>query len=128
MKCLIDNALSPRLAESLRQARHDAVHVREYNLQTATDETIFDRAAVEGRTIISADTDFGTILATRQSAFPSVILLRRGVSHVPEAQYELLSANLATIEPLLEQGVILIVEARRIRVRHLPILRRPDTP
>jgi predicted nuclease of predicted toxin-antitoxin system len=128
MKCLVDNALSPRLAEGLRRAGHDVVHVREYDLHKEADEAVLDCAANEGRTVISADTDFGTILATRQSALPSVILFRRGVSHVPDEQCELLLANLPSIEPLLDQGVVVILEAQRIRVRRLPILRRPETP
>jgi predicted nuclease of predicted toxin-antitoxin system len=121
MKFLIDNALSPLLAESLREAGHDAVHVREYNLQNADDETIFDRAAIEARVLVSADTDFGTILATRNSAFPSVILFRRGVSRVSRKQAELLLENVPAIAGLLEQGIIAIFEGRRMRVRSLPI-------
>ena len=36
-------------------------------MSAATDEEIFDLAATEGRTIISADTDFDTLLALRES-------------------------------------------------------------
>jgi predicted nuclease of predicted toxin-antitoxin system len=46
------------VAEQLAAAGHDAVHVRQYSLHAASDAEIFDRAAVEDRIVISADTDF----------------------------------------------------------------------
>ncbi|OFW07438.1 MAG: hypothetical protein A3H96_05560 [Acidobacteria bacterium RIFCSPLOWO2_02_FULL_67_36] len=77
MRFLVDNALSPDLAIRLQQAGHDGLHVRGIGLHGSDDEVILDHAAADDRIVVSADTDFGTLLATRSASKPSVILFRK---------------------------------------------------
>ena len=88
--------------------------------RAAPDLEIFVRAASEGRALISADTDFGSILALRDEKKPSVILFRR-CPKKPAEQLQLLVSNLAAIKEPIELGSIVVIEASRIRVRRLPV-------
>jgi predicted nuclease of predicted toxin-antitoxin system len=123
---LIDNPLSPRVAVGLRAAGHDAVHVLDYGMHAATDEAIFERAARESRVVVSADTDFGTLLALRDATSPSVILFRAASLRRADDQVALILVALPSTEVALRRGAIVILERHRLRLRDLPIRRQPE--
>lgn len=118
---MIDNAISPIVADGLCKAGHDAVHVRDYGLEASDDAIIFLRASEEDRILVSADTDFGTLLALWEKNKPSIILFRRTTERSPDRQVKLLLTNLSAIQNDLERGSIIVFEQTRIRARQLPI-------
>jgi predicted nuclease of predicted toxin-antitoxin system len=122
MRFLVDNPLSPHVAEMLRQGGHDAVHVQDYGLQAAVDAVIFERAVREQRIVVTADTDFGLLLARKRTRRPSVILLHHSFSHCPAEQGRVLLENLPELSSALDQGSLVVLESRRIRIRSLPIV------
>lgn len=121
MRFLVDNALSPRVAAGLARAGHDAVHVREYGMQSAADDEILERAALEQRVVISADTDFAALLALWSRGKPSLILIRGDVPAQPEEQIRLLVENLPALTDDLQRGCVAVFRDNRIRIRLLPI-------
>lgn len=121
MRFLVDNALSRAIADGLRSAGHDAIHVCDRGLAAADDPVVFALAVRENRCLVSADTDFGTILAETAGSAPSVILFRGEGVHQPHSQLMLLLTNLTVIEAAVEDGSIVVIERTRIRVRRLPL-------
>lgn len=121
MRLLLDANLSPRIAESLSAAGFDAVHVADLGLVTATDDEIFDRAAEHGLVVVTADSDFGALLAMRRATSPSVVHLRHVAELVAEEHLQLLVANLPPIADDLDRGAIVSLSPTRLAVRDLPL-------
>ena len=67
MRFLLDANLSPQLLEGLRAAGYLARHVTDLGLLDAPDLAIFDQAAADGDVVITADSDFSMLLASRGS-------------------------------------------------------------
>lgn len=121
MRFLVDNSLSSVVADGLRAAAHDVLHVRDLGMQAAEDGTIFQLAARSERIVVTADLDFGTLLALGHATEPSVVRLRRVARWPPEHQVRLILANLPQIAAVLEMGCIVIIEPDRVCVHMLPI-------
>lgn len=85
------------------------------------DLKVLSSARSGGRVLISADTDFGGLLARSGAALPSVILIRRLQGRRATVHARLLLEHLADVHEDLESGSIVAFDEDRIRIRRLPI-------
>jgi predicted nuclease of predicted toxin-antitoxin system len=69
--------------------------------------------------LISADTDFGTMLTLSKVTRPSVVLFRHGAPRRRQEQAALLLANVEAVTEELEARAIVVLHRDRIRVRRL---------
>lgn len=122
MKLLIDENLPPRLAGLLTEAGHASVHVRDLDAAGSSDPQIIDLALGDGRTIVSADTDFGALLASTGATAPSVILVRAVVDLHPPDLAELLITCIEQLEAQLTAGAMVALTPTGARVRQLPLV------
>lgn len=120
MRLLIDESLQRDLAGVLSGHGHDAVHVADVGLQGAPDVDVLTKARTDDRVVVTADTDFGTLLALSGASGPSVVLLRRSGRRVHErAQIVLLVLDLVADQ--LATGSVVTVDNERVRIRSLPV-------
>ena len=124
MRFLLDENQSPRIADRLAEAGHDAVHVRDLDLRTSPDDEVLAAAHEAGRVVISADTDFSELLATSNAGGPSILLLRRQEQRRADEIAALILANLDDVADDLRSGAVVVLDDERIRIRSLPL--RPD--
>jgi predicted nuclease of predicted toxin-antitoxin system len=126
VRLLFDANLSPEVGRRLAEAAdHDTAHVADIGLLTAPDPEILQAAADQDRVLVTADADFGALLALGSLPTPSVVLLRSADHMRPAEQAELLAANLPTIDDALQEGAIASLSPQRLRVRPLPIAAEP---
>lgn len=82
-------------------------------------------ARIQGAVLVSADTDFGELLARSRDSGPSVVLFRSDEVD-PAAMAASLLANLDQIPEPLAVGAVVVILDDRIRARRLPSEADPE--
>ena len=90
-------------------------------MASATDPVVIDAARAQSRVLISADTDFGTLLARTHAITPSFLLVRRASGRRASEQAAIILSNLDTVRADLDAGAIVVLGEATLRIRRLPI-------
>ena len=98
IKLLLDENLSPRVAERLRREDGlDAVHVRDRGLLEAKDRTVLDRAYTEDCVLVTCNIDDFIKLARVREVHPGIVLVEDG--DLPrEEQLQIVRKAVVTLE------------------------------
>jgi predicted nuclease of predicted toxin-antitoxin system len=120
VKIVIDMNLGKDWVACLEAGGHSAVHWTSIGAADDEDSVIMRWAALNEHAVLTADLDFGMLLAETKASWPSVIQLRAlntPTSYSGSLVLEALrQSNLET-----EVGALVTIHEDRFRVRPLPI-------
>lgn len=116
MRFLVDRCAGSRLAAWLRRQGHDVVDAREEGPDPG-DSALLERAAKEGRILVTIDTDFGELLFLESKP-------HRGLVRLPgvpsKKRIQLMSEVITRHATELAEGAIITVRRGRIRISRSP--------
>jgi predicted nuclease of predicted toxin-antitoxin system len=120
MKVLVDMNLSPDWARFLAEAGFEAVHWSNVGSKSATDSELMQWAAENDHIILTADLDFGAILAATHGIKPSVVQVRSDLLSPGAVRGAVLRAVRQAHQELLD-GALISIDAAHARLRILPL-------
>jgi len=108
LRFVVDAQLPLALVRALRDADHDAFHVTDLGLHTASDKVIWQEARRQNAVIITKDEDFAVGGAARFGApAPPVVWLRLGNSS-HKLLLRAFMPMVANVVALIESGELLV--------------------
>lgn len=120
VRLVVDMNLSVEWIDELAEHDWPAVHWSAVGDPRAEDTVIMAWALANGYVVFTHDLDFGTTLALTHAVGPSVIQVR-GQDVLPEHIGHLVVAALRQHDAALAAGALVVVEAKKTRVRVLPL-------
>lgn len=120
MKILVDMNLSPGWVGYLAESGFEVAHWSTVGSPHASDAELMQWAAMHGYVVLTADLDFGAILAATHGSGPSVVQVRSDVLTPGVIGSAVVSALQQVRQELLD-GALISVDAVRARVRILPL-------
>jgi predicted nuclease of predicted toxin-antitoxin system len=120
MKFLVDMNMSPRWVGFFAETGFEAVHWSNIGRIDAPDSELLQWAADHGYVVVTADLDFGAILAATRGDRPSVLQIRMDILTPEAIGPAVLNAVRQTHRELLD-GALVSVDIASARLRVLPL-------
>ncbi|MGW0176982.1 DUF5615 family PIN-like protein [Rhodococcus sp. NPDC003322] len=122
LRFLIDENLSPQVAEGLRAEGYDAVHLRDVGADAGHNGQALDAANRENRILVTNELSYLDDLADSGAVAPSLLVLRRPGAKIAE-QTSVIATCAPVILNALHTGSLVTLDSERIRARELPLRR-----
>jgi predicted nuclease of predicted toxin-antitoxin system len=120
VQLVLDMNLSVEWVAELAEHGWSAVHWSTVGDPRADDTAIMAWARANGYVVFTHDLDFGTMLALTHATGPSVLQIR-GQNVLPENMGPVVIAALRQHDAALAAGALVVVDAKKSRVRVLPL-------
>jgi predicted nuclease of predicted toxin-antitoxin system len=112
--------LSPGWVSFLAEGGFEAVHWSDIGSGSAPDSELMQWAAQRCYVVLTADLDFGAILAATEGRRPSVVQVRSDIPTPRAIGGAVIAAIRQACQELLD-GALISVDAMRARLRILPL-------
>jgi predicted nuclease of predicted toxin-antitoxin system len=127
MRFLVDRCAGHRLAEWLHSQGHDVLESRDLGPDPG-DRALLERAAVDGRILVTIDTDFGELVYVEEVPHAGLVRLarlrRRRAKPFPDVPAKRRIALMAEVlerhQQALETQAIITIRRGRIRISRSP--------
>ena len=120
MKLLVDMNLPPKFAEMLMDKGIDAVHWHKIGSPDAKDAEILTYAISNDMIIVSCDLDFSAILSNTCGQKPSIVQVRTQ-DYLNNETAAMITKSVTENASELNEGAILTIDAKKSRLRLLPL-------
>jgi len=120
MKILVDMNLPPKIAGLLTTQGMVATHWQSIGAPNAKDTELMSYAYQHNYTVLTCDLDFTALLSVSKRTKPSIIQVRvQGFE--AENLANMITLAISQNAEALENGAILTIDAKRARLRLLPL-------
>ena len=114
---LVDEDLSPLLAQQLQAAGYSALHVNDAGLSGQPDTAVFAFAQAHQQTVITEDVGFGNIRIYPSPHF-GIVLVQFPPRLRLATRLQVVLDGLAALSGQSLASAIVVIEPGRVRVRH----------